>query len=146
MCASQRSSKYIFYGFWFELNGAWNHDLPTTQGKHANQDTTDVVLIVTQTIIHWTNGGCYQDKLFTLSICRGIKTVSYSNQNTVKPALKCHLYITNHCLYRAASYFSLMNSAYNFSLHIRGNCSYKEDFQGPLSALYIEAWLYVHPT
>jgi len=47
-----------------------------TQGKHANQDTTDVVLIVTQTIIHWTNGGCYQDKLFTLSICRRIKTKS----------------------------------------------------------------------
>jgi hypothetical protein len=76
MCASQRSSKYICYGLWFGLTGTWTHDLPTTQGKHANQYTTDVVLIVAQTITQWTNGGLYQDKLFTLSICRRIKIKS----------------------------------------------------------------------
>ena len=50
---------------------------------------------------------------------------------TVEPALKDtsikqitvykgHLYKTNHC---QPNFFSLVNSAYNFSLYIKGNCS-----------------------
>ena len=33
----------------------------------------------------------------------------------IQTGLKGHLYITNHCLFRAVSFFPLMNSAYNLN-------------------------------
>ena len=36
-----------------------------------------------------------------------------------------------------------MNSAYNFTLYIKGNCSSRPHFQVPLSGLYIQVWPYL---
>ena len=52
-----------------------------------------------------------------------LRTCIYS-----QTCLKGNLYISNHCLLRAASFSPLMYSAYNFNLYIKGNCSYRAHF------------------
>ena len=61
----------------------------------------------------------------------------------VKPALKDTLYIY---IYKSLSItdsliFPLKNSAYNYNLYTKGNCSYMPNFQVPLTVLLSETFV-----
>ena len=74
----------------------------------------------------------YQNfNIFPITFCRErctnyIKTITVGfcmvNNLYIHICFKRHLYITNHSLQRAASFFPLMNSTYNFNLYVRGTC------------------------
>jgi hypothetical protein len=52
-----------------------------------------------------------------MSTCRNVKF--YYSQ----ACLNGHLYIADHCLKMAASFFQLINNEYNFNLYIKGTFS-----------------------
>ena len=79
----------------------------------------------------------------SLLIRKGLEnlTIEICNFINSQTCLKRYLQITNY----SVSFSLVMNSAYNFDLYIKGNCSYQAHFQVSLSVFYIQVWLYKLP-